>query len=292
MKNKEVLLPNNETIHYFEQGDSKDTLLLIHGNTSSAIFFEPLFEKLPNGLRVIAPDLRGFGNSTYNNNIETLTDFSDDLKMFLDVLGINHVHIVGWSLGGNIAMEFSTNYPNMVNSLVLLSSGSPKGYPVFVKNEKGQPDFPNIYKSKSEMALDPVQVLPLLNIYKEKNAQMLAYIYDVAIYTGKKPNKDKNLLWMQEAIKQRNLVDVDWALANFNITNQNSLYSMGNNKISKLKAKTLIIWGNKDLTVPKVMFDETVSLLPEAEVIIYEDCGHSIVVDDPERLAIDILHFI
>lgn len=293
MKIKTVKLSNGETISYYEQGNSKDTILCIHGNTSSAIFFEPLFDQLPEGSCVIAPDLRGFGRSSYDKPIETLNDFALDLKLFLDALGIMHVSLVGWSLGGNIAMEFAITYPEMVNALVLLSSGSPKGYPVFKKDDKGQPLIPQIYETKEAMALDPVQVLPLLNIYKTKNADMLAMIYDYAIYTGlKKPDKDKNLVWMQEAILQRNLVDVDWALANYNISSAPSLYRQGNQKISNLKAKTLIIWGDKDITVPKIMFDELVSLMPDASIQIYEGAGHSIVVDDPERLAIDILHFI
>lgn len=293
MKLKEVLLPHGETLSYYEQGDSKETLLLIHGNTSSSIFFEPLFEKLPPGVRVIAPDLRGFGQSTYNKPIENLTDFAEDLKLFLDHLGIGCVSMVGWSLGGNVAMAFASTYPEMVSNLILLSSGSPKGYPVFKKDDKGQIIFPEIYTSKEDMAKDPVQVLPLLNIYETKNTEMLATIYDFAIYTGsKKPDKAKNLKWMAEAVHQRNLVDVDWALANFNISNEPSLYSAGHGQIDKIKAKTLIIWGDKDLTVPKLMFDETTRLLPDAAVLVYEGAGHAIVVDETEKLAIDILHFI
>jgi len=293
MKLKDIQLNNGESIKYFEQGDSKDTLLLLHGNTSSAIFFEPLFDKLPEGLRVIAPDLRGFGQSSYEKPIASLNDFTQDIKLFLDALGIKHISLLGWSLGGNIAQDFAVSYPNMVNALILLSSGSPKGYPLFKKNQQGQPIIPEVYQSKSEMALDPVQVLPLLNIYETKNADMLATIYDFAIYTGKmKPEKTKNLKWMENAVHQKNLVDVDWALANFNISDEPSLYSKGDNRLANLKAKTLIIWGDKDITVPKVMFDELVRLIPDSTVEIYEDAGHSIVVDDPERLAIDIVHFI
>ena len=293
MKLKHIELSNGESISYYEQGDSKEILLLIHGNTSSAIFFEPLMHTLPKSQSVIAPDLRGFGNSSYKQGIETLSDFAEDIKLLLDKLGIKCVSILGWSLGGAIAMEFASTYPNMVSNLILLSSGSPKGYPVFKKDEKGQPMIPHVYKTKEELALDPVQVLPLLNIYETKNSEMLATNYNYVIYTGhKKPNHDANMRWMDEAVKQRNLVDVDWALANFNISNEPSLYQLGNNKLSDLKVKTLIIWGNKDVTVPQIMFDETVRLLPEATVLVYKDAGHAIVVDETEKLAIDIVHFI
>jgi len=191
VKKYQVTLPNGETLSYYEQGDSKETLLLIHGNTSSAIFFEPLIKTLPKSVSVIALDLRGFGESTYHQPIDSLFDFAEDIKLFLDSLGIDCVSLLGWSLGGAIAMEFAANYPNMVSNLMLLSSGSPKGYPVFKKDDKGQPIISEVYTSKKDMALDPVQVIPLLNIYETKNIDMLATIYDMAIYTGsKKPNKD------------------------------------------------------------------------------------------------------
>ena len=293
MKLKQIELKNGETISYFEQGDSKEALVLLHGNTSSAIFFEPLFSKLPDGVRVIAPDLRGFGSSSYKQKIETLNDFAQDLKLFLEALGLSCMSLLGWSLGGNIAMEFAASYPEMVSNLILLSSGSPKGYPVFKKDEKGQPIIPEVYETKEALALDPVQVLPLLNVFNQKDAQMLASIYDFAIYTGsKKPDPKQNLKWMQSAVNQRNLVDVDWALAHYNISNEPNFYGMGNNKLKNINTKTLIIWGDKDITVPKVMFEELTRLMPDATVLIYEGAGHSILVDETEKLAIDLLHFI
>ncbi len=292
MQQKSVLLKNGETLNYYEQGNCKDVLLLIHGNTSSAMFFEPLFEKLPKSIRVIAPDLRGFGKSSYVNKIETLSDFSYDISLFLEALDIKYVDILGWSLGGVIALDFALNYQSMTDALILLSSGSLKGYPIFKKDATGKPLLGQIYESKDALSKDMVQVLPLLNAYQTQNVAFMEYIYDLAIYTGKKPDKEKNRVWMQDALLQRNLVDVDWALANYNASNTPSLYQPGSGKINNLKSKTLIIWGDKDITVPKFMFDENVSMIPDNDHIIYENCGHSIVVDDPERLAIDIVSFI
>ncbi len=292
MQQKTILLSNQETYAYFEQGDCKDTLVLLHGNTSSSIFFEPLLQMLPKSIRVIAPDLRGFGNSSYSHPIETLTDFADDLKMFLDQLHIRNIQLLGWSLGGNIAMEFASKYPDMVSHLILLSSGSLKGYPVFKKNELGHPVLGSIYASKEELSKDPVQVLPLINAYHTGSVEFMEYIYDLAIYNVKKPDKEMNRKWMKEAIKQRNLVDVDWALANQNLSNEPSFYQQGNHKISSISARILNIWGDKDLTVPKYMFDENQKHLKDSEALVFTNCGHSILIDDCEKLAIEILNFI
>jgi len=293
MVKKQIKLKNNETISYLTRGNTNKVLLLVHGNTSSGIFFEPLFGLIPKDITLIVPDLRGFGNSSYNKRIEEINDFSIDLKYFLDDLKIDKVDILGWSLGGAIALDFALTYPDAVNNLILLSSGSLRGYPTFKKDEKGQPIFPEVYGSKEELALDFVQILPLLNIYETKNYDSLKAIFDYVIYTGKnKPSDEDNKRWLSETMKQRNLVDVNWALANFNLSDSPNFYSKGSGKIKELKADTLILWGDRDVTVPKYMFDENTNAIKEARVIIYEGSGHSLIVDEPKRLVKDILEFI
>jgi len=293
MKRKLVALSNGETISYYTKGSGVKHLLLIHGNTSSALFFEPIVEHLSNEFTIIMPDLRGFGNSSYNNEFNTLLELAEDLNLLLKHLKITETAVLGWSMGGGVALELATTYPNLVNKLILLSSASIKGYPVFKKDEKGQVLFPEIYNKKSDMALDIVQVLPLLNAQKTQDINFMKQIFDLVIYTGnKKPNDEDNTRWLNDALKQRNLVDVDWALANFNISNEPSPYSQGNNKIANLKADTLIIWGDKDLTVPKIMFEENVNGIKNNKSIIYEGAGHSIIAEEPEKLANDINNFI
>lgn len=293
MIEKHITLKNNEKIYFLEKGNTDKVLLLIHGNTSSGIFFEPLFDLFPEDIRLIVPDMRGFGKSSYNTKIDAISDFSIDLKYFLDELKIEKLDVLGWSLGGAIAMDFASTYPDMVENLILLSSGSLKGYPSFKKDEKGQVKFPEIYSSKEELAMDFVQILPLLNIYQTKNYESLNAIFNYVIYTGKnKPTEEQNNRWFTETMKQRNLVDVNWALANFNLSDSPSFYSQGNGKINNLKAKTLILWGDKDLTVPRYMFEENVAGIEEAKVIVYEGSGHSLIVDEPNRLVQDIIDFI
>lgn len=54
----------------------------------------------------------------------------------------------------------------------------------------------------------------------------------------------------------------------------------------------MIIWGDKDVIVLKIMFDEIVRLLLEVIVLVYENVGYFIVVDEIEKLVIDIVYFI
>ncbi|MCB2175144.1 MAG: alpha/beta hydrolase [Actinomycetales bacterium] len=104
------------------------TVVLVHGNVSSALFWQELMLAMPEGLRVIAVDLRGFGGT------QTLPldasrgcrDFSDDVHATLEALGLGAVHLVGWSMGGGVVMQYALDHP--VLSLTLQAPVSPYGF--------------------------------------------------------------------------------------------------------------------------------------------------------------------
>lgn len=104
------------------------TVVLIHGNVSSSLFWQELMQDLPSDLRVIAIDLRGFGGSEHLPVDATrgLRDFSDDVHATLTTLGIDGPHLVGWSMGGGVAMQYAIDHP--VRSLTLQAPVSPYGF--------------------------------------------------------------------------------------------------------------------------------------------------------------------
>lgn len=114
-------------------GDESDTppertIVLIHGNVSSALFWQEVMLDLPSDLRVLAIDLRGFGGTEHSPIDATrgVRDFSDDIRATLDELGIPTAHFVGWSMGGGVVMQYALDHP--VLSLTLQSPVSPYGF--------------------------------------------------------------------------------------------------------------------------------------------------------------------
>ena len=173
MDKKMIELKNGETYAYLEQGKGDHHLILVHGNVSSSVYFKPLLERLPKDIHVYAIDLRGFGDSSYNQQIMSLKDLADDIALFMDALSIPKADVLGWSLGGGVVLEFAAKYQDRLNKLILLNSASYKGYPVFKKDENNQMKIGEIYESREAMAKDPVQVLPLLMAYQTKNVDLL-----------------------------------------------------------------------------------------------------------------------
>ncbi|HPN61313.1 MAG TPA: alpha/beta hydrolase, partial [Bacilli bacterium] len=202
MEKKMLPLANGETLAYLEKGRGSNVLVLIHGNLSSSVYFLPLIERLPDDVHVYAFDLRGFGDSTYEKPITSLKELADDVQLAFKALKIKSAHVLGWSLGGGVAMELAAHYPSFVKKLILLASTTHKGYPIFKKDANLQPLVGEIYASPAEMANDPLQVKPVIDAIAHKNAGFLSYIYDLTIYSHKKPSAEENELYISETMKQ------------------------------------------------------------------------------------------
>ena len=109
-------------------------LVLVHGNVSSARFFAPSMSVLAERYRCLAPDLRGFGLSE-TADVDArrgVRDFADDLHALLAESALvpsgQPVHLLGWSLGGGVVLQYAIDHPQAVASIVLESPMSPYGF--------------------------------------------------------------------------------------------------------------------------------------------------------------------
>jgi pimeloyl-ACP methyl ester carboxylesterase len=104
-------------------GGTGPVLLLIHGMAGTCENWRDVIEPLARHHTVIAPDLPGHGLSAGGPGDYSLGNLASGLRDLLLVLGHERATLVGHSLGGGIAMQFSYQFPEMVERLVLVSSG-------------------------------------------------------------------------------------------------------------------------------------------------------------------------
>ena len=117
--------------HYLEAGSpTNPAVVLVHGNVSSSTFWLPLMRSLANDFHVFAPDLRGYGHSEVKPVDATrgVRDWSDDCFAFMQALGLESAHIMGWSLGGGVVMQLLIDHPEVVRTLTLQAPVSPFGF--------------------------------------------------------------------------------------------------------------------------------------------------------------------
>jgi pimeloyl-ACP methyl ester carboxylesterase len=143
IQQKKVYTGRLETA-YLEAGtDGNTPVVLIHGNVSCSWFFQDLMLNLANaGYKVYAPDMRGFGDSQTLpvDATQGLKDFAQDLDSWVTALNLPKFHLLGWSMGGNIALEYASDHADHLRSIVLEAAASPFGFGG-VHGEAGTPNF-------------------------------------------------------------------------------------------------------------------------------------------------------
>ncbi|NJL56043.1 alpha/beta hydrolase [bacterium] len=106
-------------------------VLFIHGNLSSATWWEEVMLALPTGYRGIAPDQRGYGeadSAAKTDATRGLGDLADDAIALLDHLNIDKAHIVGHSMGGSVVWWLMRRYPQRILTVTQVAPGSPYGF--------------------------------------------------------------------------------------------------------------------------------------------------------------------
>lgn len=106
-------------------------VFFLHGNLSSATWWEEVMVTLPEGFRAIAPDQRGFGDAEFSKKIDAtrgLADLADDALALLDILGYHKGHFIGNSLGGSVVWWVLKSAPARVITATLVAPGSPYGF--------------------------------------------------------------------------------------------------------------------------------------------------------------------
>ena len=113
-------------------GRAGDPVLFVHGNVSSSLFWQPTMLALTESYRPLAVDLRGFGSTDPEPVDATrgLGDYADDLAAFIDALGLEQVHLVGWSMGGGVVLQYLNERPaaHRAASVTLVAPVSPFGF--------------------------------------------------------------------------------------------------------------------------------------------------------------------
>lgn len=277
-------LATGERIAYREAGSGGKTIVLIHGNMSSSVHYQILMEKLEKDYKVYAPDMVGFGDSSYNRQVLSLRDFSRDIVEFIKALDLKKVYLMGWSTGGGVSMEVAAAIPERIEKLFLQSSVSVQGYPVYQKDSSFHPIMDKRIFKREDIALDPVLVLPALRAYKSANRAYFRYVWDATIYNIRRPSEKDYEKYLDAIMKQRNIVDVNVCLASFNISNDFNGVVKGSGRIDLIEAPIVIFHGDKDLIVPiDQAFLSKKYFGSKAKMVVFKGMGHSLLTDNLDK---------
>src|SRR5699024_769468 len=107
------------TFAYHMQGEGP-VLLLLHGFTGSRNTWQPFIADWAKKYTVIAIDLPGHGQT--EGSVDSMDDLMSELRQLMEIMQIKKWHILGYSMGGRVALAFSNEYPETILSLTLESA--------------------------------------------------------------------------------------------------------------------------------------------------------------------------
>lgn len=127
LEHRKIRVADGLCLHaVFAGPEDGEAVLLLHGWPQTAYAWRKVMPLLAEaGYRVVAPDLRGFGDSGKPEGVHSKLVVAGDLVAMLDGLGIAAVWVVGHDLGGQVAYPFAANWPRRTRGLVFIESGLP-----------------------------------------------------------------------------------------------------------------------------------------------------------------------
>ena len=240
-------------MNHAEQGQGLP-LILIHGFPHDRTLWEPQLEGLSDVARVIAPDLRGFGNPQEVPEMMTMDDYAADIKALLDEMGIAKAVVCGLSMGGYVALAFLARYPEATQGLVLCNTRSG------ADNEKARQGR----YATAQKALDEGMVAIAEGMLPKMISERSAHAHpDLSMFV-------ENMMARQSSESV--------AAAARGLAVRPDRTPM----LSSIAVPTLIITGSADTLIPPSESEAMAAKIPGSELVVIPDVAHLSNLEDVE----------
>ena len=250
------------TVH---RGGRGEPLLYLHSASAEATVWNEAFDALAGRYDVIVPVHPGFPGSTGLERIQNIGDLALHYVDLLNVLRLERVHVVGSSLGGWIAAELASLYPERVGTLVLVGAAGLwiEGAPI-----------------AEVFGVLPGQLAERL-FYDQQHpvAQMLHAAGETAFDT---PPPEEILLAFHQSTEAT--ARVAWNPYFHNPALES--------RLDRISMPTLALWGAEDRLVPRAHGERYRDRIPSALLRTIPQCGHLPAIEKPHEFALEVLAFL
>ncbi len=272
---------NGINTRYWQMGDFPgerlcqrgSKIVLLHGGNGSIEFWLYNISKLAQHHQVYAFDMVGSGKSDVPVAAYSLTYQTEFLSSFMAALAIDSATLIGNSMGGAVALQFTRLYPDQVDKLVLVDSMG--------------------LGREISLGLRLITLPAIVNLLRP-GRWMIPTMLKSNFYNGKQlPPEWMELRYPIFAIPGRNHVILSLGQSNFNLAGVRAdVYQPIVSSLAKITQKTLIIWGDCDRIIPVKHAHIAATGLPNSQLQIFPNCGHHPYLEYPDRFNRSVLDFL
>ena len=258
---KSIELASGVTLPYVEQGDpSGVAMLLLHGFTDSWHSFERVLPYLPASIHAFALTQRGHGDADRPTAGYSTRDFAADVVAFVRAASLGPTVVVGHSMGSTNAQRFAIDHPQLTLGLVL--AGAFTTY-------RNNPVAVEFWESGVSPLTEPIDPGFVREFQESTLAQPIPPAFLDTV--------------VQESLKVPVRV---WRAAFEGFLEDDCVAELG-----KIKVPTLILWGAQDAFCPRREQDALLTSVAGSQLVVYENAGHALHWEEPERFAADLVAF-
>ena len=264
--------------HYLAAGATGSPLVLLHGGSadSASLSWRPTMGLLSQTCRVIAPDLPGYGQSARPKLDYTVEYYTQFLHHFVQNLGLTQFSLVGLSMGGQVSLGFTLQFPTAVEKLVLVSSaglGTEWHWQILAKLMVKMPRFHGTVRKIASRDREMIE-FSLRNI-----------IYDPEVITQDLVEEILQCMVARGAGRAwRSYLEneMDWSGFRNNFLH----------RLAEITTPTLIVHGSNDRLIPVKWAKRAHQLFPTSTLCILEKCGHWPPRENPIEFSGAVLEFL
>lgn len=253
-------LPDGRRIAWREAG-SGTPLVLVHGWSGSSAVFAETIENLSQDYRVLAPDLRGHGNSDGGEGY-ALGDFAADLRLWMEALDLRDASLLGWSLGGQTVMAAFPSLRPRVRRLLLVGTT-----PRFTACDGWS------------HALPEGQVRAMARDLRRNYLKTMGDFFSLQ-FAGEEIPRDRFRAIVDFAVREGRLPDPEVALAALETLREADQRP----ELSEIDPPVLVVHGDRDRIVPHGAGSYLAAHLPNANLATVSGAGHAPFLSRPQEL--------
>jgi pimeloyl-ACP methyl ester carboxylesterase len=259
----------NGTRLYYEIAGEGHPLTLVHGGLVDRRLWDDQFDVFAQHYRVIRYDIRGFGDSDSVQSGLAPYSLEQDLYELLRFLGVEKTYLMGLSLGGAIATNFTLEHPEMVDALILVGSGL-EGFEASEESKQKWAEFEEIFEKG-----DVEQIVELEN----------------RIWTdGPNRTPDQVNPTVRARVHEMNMHN--FAIMNPEAPRPQELEPPAITRLSEIRVPTLIIVGDEDVRDILTIADILEKGIPGAKKVSIPNTAHHLNMEQPETFNRIVLEFL